>query len=111
MKRLKILINLTKYQIYVKVLKKKLKLTILKILNSTLKNLMKVYFQGLTLIMIAPIMSVSITTQLNYNLFVDGSKNMGLLVALKKEKQYAMINLLTFLKIRNIKIASAQKIK
>ena len=44
------LINLTKYQIYVKLLKKKLKLTILKILKSTLKNLMKNYFEGLTLI-------------------------------------------------------------
>ena len=53
MKHLKIkhLINLMKYQIYVKVLKKKLKLTILKTLKSTLKNLIKVYFHGLTLIM------------------------------------------------------------
>ena len=39
MKRLKILINLTKYQIYVKVLKKKLKLTILKSFEVDIKKL------------------------------------------------------------------------
>ena len=56
-------------------------------------------------------LSVSITTQLSYNLFVNGSENMGLLLVPKKEKQYAMINLLTFLKKKIIKIAFVQKFK
>ena len=43
MKHLKILMNLMKYQGF-----NDLKLMILKILKSTLKNLMKVYFKGLT---------------------------------------------------------------